>query len=166
MPTATLAIDVNTPAPDFTLMTGNNTPVQLSQFVGQKNVVLFFVRTYSCYSCRQHVEHLARTYADFQRYETEVLVILNADQVAAKGYSDVTRAPFPVLADPKHEVYNAYGLNQIFMLSTRTGSVVVDKQGVVSYIRSLSNPWGWRNETDNLIAHLVKLYHPELAASS
>lgn len=162
MATTTLAVNVNTPAPDFTLTSHLDQPIHLADYLGKKNVILFFVRTYNCYSCREHVAHLARTYPELQRYDAEVLVILNANVADAKRYADVTRAPFPVLADTTHEIYNLYGLNQIFLLSTRTGSVVVDKAGVVTYIRSQANPWGWRNETETLLNHLVKSQHPEL----
>lgn len=153
MSTSKLHIQVNAPAPDFALQAHTGELVKLSDFQGQK-VVLFFVRTYNCYTCRQHVEHLGRNYADFTKQGAKILIILHADMVSAQGYAEVTRAPFPVLADPKHEVYEAFGLDRVFMFSTRTGSIIIDEAGTVSYIRTMTNPWGWRNEMENLLQHL------------
>jgi peroxiredoxin Q/BCP len=153
MSTSKLHIQVNAPAPDFQLQAHTGQTIKLSDYQGQK-VVLFFVRTYNCYTCRQHVEHLGRVYQDFQGQGAQILVLLHADMVSAQGYAEVTRAPFPILADPKHEVYEAFGLDRVFMFSTRTGSVVIDEAGKVSYIRTMTNPWGWRNEIENLLGHL------------
>ena len=82
---------------------------------------------------------------------------MHADLQSAIGYADITHAPFPVLADPDHSVYDQYGLARIMLLSTRSGSVIVDKGGKISYIRSLANPWAWRQETQNLIVHVQGL---------
>lgn len=151
------ALAVGQLAPDFRLKSHRGDEVSLSSYHGRKNVVLFFVRTYTCYSCREHVHHLVRLYNEFQKYDAEVLVILNADQQAAIGYADITRAPFPVLSDPDHSIYEQYGLHKVMLLSTRSGSVVVDKDGKISYLRALTNPWAWRTETQNLIEHLKSL---------
>lgn len=154
MTTAQIEPLLNSPAPDFELTAHTGETVRLSDYHGKQSVILFFVRTYNCYACRQHVEHLVRKYTHVQDQNAAVLVILNSDLVAAQGYADVTRAPFPVLADPHHHVYDLYGLNQVFLLSTRTGSVVVNPQGRIAYMKSMTNPWGWRNETDMLLEQL------------
>jgi len=141
-------------APDFSLIAHNATPIRLADFQNKSHVVLFFVRTYTCYSCREHVRHLGRMYNQFKEQNAEVLVILNADMVSAQGYADVTQAPFLVLADPTHQIYELFGLGKHFLLSTRTGSVVVDKTGAITYIKSAANPWGWRHESTTLLEHL------------
>ncbi len=152
-----LAPDRNTPAPDFTLTGHNDKTYSLSDFLGKKNVILFFVRTYACMLCREHTRHLGKIYSQIQDKDTEVLVILNSDKLGAQGYADVTNAPFPVLADPDHQVYDLYGLNKLIVLSTRTGSVIVDKAGNLSYLRNSVFPWGWSTENENLLAHLDKI---------
>lgn len=142
---------IGSSAPDFSLMAHTGKPITLSYYRGRRHVALFFVRTYTCIQCRQHVRQLAASYAEFQRHETEILVIMNADEIGVKGYADVTGAPFPILIDEDHSVYEAYGLSKHFLFATRTASVVVDKAGQLRYFKSAANPWGWRVESDELL---------------
>ncbi len=147
-------------APDFALKDQHGQTIQLADYAGQKNLILFFVRTYACYACREHVRQLARLYERIQAQDGEVLVILNGDEIAVQGYADICDTPFPVLADPNHRIYEQFGLDKVFLFSTRTASVVVDKSGTVRYIRSAVNPWGWRTESQDLIAHLEDKQSP------
>ena len=144
-------------APNFTLKSHAGETISLEDFRGEKNVIVFFVQTYTCVSCRTHVGHLGTLYPKFQDTDTEVLVVLNGDVNDIQGYADVTQAPFPILADPDHTIYELYGLNKVFLLSTRTASAVVDKSGALSYLKTATNTWGWRQESQNLIQHLETL---------
>jgi peroxiredoxin len=152
-----LPLDLYTPAPDFTLTAHTGEPIHLSDYQDKTNVVLFFVRTYTCPQCRDHVRLLGQHYNDFKGLDTEVLVVLHGDLENAKGYADVTQAPFPVLADPKHEIYERYNLNKVFLFSTRTASVVVDRAGKITYLKSATAPWTWPKETTMLLTHLRSL---------
>jgi peroxiredoxin Q/BCP len=147
-------LEVNQLAPNFTLPAHDGRTISLADYHGQKNVVLFFVRAYSCYSCREHVSYLGRMYREFQKLNAEVLVIIHADPDIALGYADVTRAPFPVLADVDHAIYEQYGLSKVLVFSTRTASVIVDQDGNIRYIKTLTNPWAWRSETERLLDSL------------
>lgn len=143
----TQSLEMNTLAPDFALPAHTGEQIRLSDYQGRQQVVLFFVRTASCWQCRSHVEQLARMYPEFQRHNTEVLVIIHSDVAGAAAYADKLKVPFPVLADEEHQVYELYGLNRIFLLNTRTGSVVVDRVGRVRYQRSAINPGAWLKES-------------------
>lgn len=141
-------------APDFALEAHSGETVSLSEYRGSRRVVLFFVRAYTCYTCRQHVQGLGRIADQLKAAGTDILVILHADIEQARSYAQINNAPFPILADPSHSVYNLYGLDKILVLATRTASLVIEPNGAVSYTKSANNPWGWRNEVDNLLAHL------------
>lgn len=157
MTTGLLEPQVGTPAPDFTLSDQHGATVNLSTATLQKNMILFFVRTPTCWQCREHVEQLARLYRDFQTYNTDVLVIVNASQAETRQYAAKLNLPFPILADPEHKVYDQYGLNKIMFLNTRTGSVVVDQLGRISYMKSAVNPGHWIKETSALLDHIKTL---------
>jgi|GEM_PF-404165 len=151
------ALDINNQAPDFSLESHTGDTITLNQFMGNNHVILFFVRTTYCYACRQHVEQLARMYSEFQAKGAEVLVLVHATANEVKQYAKSVSAPFPVLADPDHTVYDAYGLDKVFLLATRTGSVMVKKDGTIQYIKSATNPWGWREESVTLLKQLNAL---------
>jgi peroxiredoxin len=59
--------------------------------------------------------------------------------------------PFPVLADPEREVYKRYGLEKAMLFIQRTASVVVDRQGMIRYIKRTTSPMVWLQESQELI---------------
>ena len=89
-------------------------------------------------------------YADLKESGTAVIVILGNSLERAKRYADIVKAPFPILADPEREVYRIYQLEKYFSLWQRTASLVVDRHGVVRYLKSTSNPMVWLQETREL----------------
>jgi peroxiredoxin len=50
------------------------------------------------------------------------------------------KLPFPVLSDPEREVYRIYELEKYLLLIQRTASIVVDRNGIVQYIKRTTNP--------------------------
>ena len=68
----------------------------------------------------------------------------------AKNYVEVLKLPFPVLSDPERKVYHIYELEKYFQLIQRTASLVVDRDGVVRYIKRTTNPFVWLQESREL----------------
>ncbi len=58
-----------------------------------------------------------------------------AEQLAAE-----LQVPFPVLADADREVYHRYGLEKVMFSLQRSGIIVVDRQGRVSYLYPTTIP--------------------------
>jgi peroxiredoxin len=101
--------------------------------------------------CRYHVGQLGRLYPQFQSAGTEIVVILGADTEKAKVYADSLHTPFPVLADPDRGVYAKFGLDKAMGIIQRTASVVVDRRGIVRYIKRVTNPMTWLQESKELV---------------
>ena len=59
--------------------------------------------------------------------------------------------PFPVLADPEREIYKRYGLEKAMLFIQRTASVVVDRQGMIRYIKRTTSPMVWLQESQELL---------------
>ena len=152
--------EVGQDAPDFTLTSHQDTEITLSQFRGQKNVILFFVRAPACWHCREHVEQLGRLYDQYQSFNTEVLVVIDASAEEARDYAKQTHAKFPVLANPGHTIYELYGLNKVFFFTSRSGSVVVDTQGKISYMKSALITNAWLKESLEVLDHVKSLAQP------
>lgn len=100
--------------------------------------------------CRSHVAQLGRLYGEFQAAGAEILIILGSPIEQARRYAESLKAPFPVLADPEREVYHRYGLERALVVIQRTASMVVDPQGVIRYMRSVTNPMPWLQESGEL----------------
>jgi peroxiredoxin len=100
---------------------------------------------------------LGRLNKKFQTAEAEILVILGDTPERARRYAELLKAPFPVLADPDRAVYHRYDLEKAFILIQRTASVVVDRHGVIQYIKRTTNPMLWLQESGELLDFVVGL---------
>jgi peroxiredoxin len=101
--------------------------------------------------CRAHAAQLGRLYPEFQAAEAEVLVILGDSLDRATRYSAALHVPFPILADPSHEVYHRFDLERAYLVIQRTASVVVDRNGRIVYLRRATNPQAWLKESQELL---------------
>lgn len=132
-------LTLGSPAPDFVLESTQG-QIRLGDYRDRQNVVLFFMREFSCQQCRQHVAHLKRIYAAFQEKDTAVLVIGGGQKRDAEKLTHTFSLPFPVLADPDRSVYLRYSLDKALMFIQRSGTMVVDKQGILRYIQQAVAP--------------------------
>jgi peroxiredoxin len=94
-------------------------------------------------------------YPQFQAAGAEVLVILGDTLDRATRYGAALNVPFPILADPAHEVYHRFDLERAYLLIQRTASVVVDRNGRIQYLRRAINPQTWLQESQELL-HVVE----------
>jgi peroxiredoxin len=128
-------VAIGAPAPLFTLPSNQHQTVHLADEIGQHNALLFFMREFSCPSCRQTVSHLKSLYADLQAADVSVYVIGGGDHKYAEQLAVLYKLPFPVLADLKREVYAQYGLHKVVKFNQQSGTYLIDKQGILRYMR-------------------------------
>ena len=101
--------------------------------------------------CRSHSAQLGRSFKEFQAANCEVLLILGDSLEKARRYGDSLHLPFPVLADPERSVYHQYGLEKSMLFIQRTASVVIDRNGMICYIKTVTNPMVWLQESQELL---------------
>src|SRR5260370_41139728 len=92
----TAGAQVGSMAPDFTL-TGSNGQISLSDYHGKQNVVLYFMREFSCSFCQKHVAQLKQLYSALQSQHTAVLVIGGGSPAAAEQRRSRPQVPIPML---------------------------------------------------------------------
>jgi peroxiredoxin len=107
--------------------------------------------------CRSHAAQLGRLYKDFQAEDCEILLVLGEPIERARQYAEILHLPFPVLADPVRNVYHQYGLEKSMLLIQRTASIVIDRSGVIRYIKSVINPMTWLQESQYLLSIVKSL---------
>src|SRR5258708_31391572 len=103
---------VGSMAPDFTL-TGSNGQISLSDYVGKQNVVLYFMREFSCSFCQKHVAQLKQLYSTLQAHHAEVLVIGGGSRAEAEQLATKLQVPFPVLSHAYPRRHHPYGLEKV-----------------------------------------------------
>ena len=101
--------------------------------------------------CRAHVAQLGRLHPQLRVASCEVLVLLGGSLQQARKYAQHLQLPFPVLADPGRDVYDLYGLARNYVFIQRTASLIVDREGVVRYLRLATNPQTWLKESGELL---------------
>jgi peroxiredoxin len=101
--------------------------------------------------CRSHAGQLGRLYEEFKRENCDILLILGGTVDEARRYADILHLPFPVLSDPARQIYHLYGLEKIMQLIQRTASLVIDRDGMIRYIKVALNPMTWLQESRELL---------------
>ena len=94
---------------------------------------------------------MGRLYSEFQAANAEVLVILGDSLERAQSYAGLLHLPFPVLADPQRAVYHQYGLDKALVVIQRTASVLIDKGGIIRYLKRATNPMVWLQESQEIL---------------
>lgn len=158
----TIEAKIGSLAPDFKLLATNGQEIALTDFRGKQNVIVFFIRETTCPQCRTHVMHLGRMYDQFREADTEIIVILGEGLEKARKYADGIGLPFPILCDPDRAVYKLYELEKYFSLFQRTASLVVDKEGIVRYLKRTTIPNVWLQESRELLGFILSLQEEQL----
>ncbi len=100
--------------------------------------------------CRSYSAQLGRHNDEFKAADTQALIILGDPIDRARKYAETLHLPFPVLADPNREVYHRYGLQKAAILIQRTATVLLDKEGVIRYQKTVTNPMTWLQDNVEL----------------
>ncbi len=104
-------LSVGNEAPDFELQTDRGELLRLSDLRGRR-VVLFFYPRADTPGC---IKESCGFRDDYQRFAEQDIVVLgiSADSVTAQAnFSKRYGFPYPLLADPDHQVAEAYGVWQ------------------------------------------------------
>ena len=128
-------VDVGDAAPDFELPDGDRTPVRLSSYRGEKNVIVVFYPLAFTGTCQGELCAIRDEIADFSSDDVQTLAIscdstaVHAKWAAEQGYT------FPLLADfwPHGAAATSYGVFDDKIGLALRGTFIIDKQGTVAY---------------------------------
>ncbi|MEO8612925.1 MAG: peroxiredoxin family protein [Chloroflexota bacterium] len=148
-------------APDFNLESNQGGSIHLSDYQGHKHVILYFMREFSCLQCQRHAIQLGRLYEQLKAQNVEVLVIGGGERKDAERLSKLLNLTYPVLADPDRSVYARYALDKVLIAIQRSGTFLIDQQGIVRYIHQATNPNASLNKSE-LMQAIEGLGNPQL----
>jgi peroxiredoxin len=94
--------------PSFRLPSGQGPEVSSEDYLGRKNLIVWFTKGMACPFCRQHMSQLVRGYPEFQKRDAEILEITATDPARARFYMQKFPLPFPYLCDPDYQVGRAF----------------------------------------------------------
>jgi len=130
-----MAVEVGDKAPDFELKDQHGTPVKLSGFAGQKNVVLVFYPLAFSGVCSGELAALRDEFPEVSRDDEELLTVSVDSGYALRAWDDAENFGFGLLSDfwPHGGVARAYGVfDENLGIATR-GTFIIDKNGVVRW---------------------------------
>jgi peroxiredoxin Q/BCP len=134
--TTSRSVRVGDPAPDFTLPAATGEPVNLSQFKGRSEVVLFFYPKDHSPVCTAEACSFRDSYDAFQNAGAEVIGI-SADPVEShRLFAERNRLPFHLLSDADGSVRARYGVPRTLGVIPGRVTYLIDSQGIVRLIFS------------------------------
>ncbi|WP_328440887.1 peroxiredoxin [Streptomyces sp. NBC_00444] len=130
-----MAIQVGDKAPDFELKDNHGRTVRLSDFRGDKNVVLLFYPFAFTGVCTGELCELRDNLPKFTDRDTRLLAVSNDSIHTLRVFAEQESLEYPLLSDfwPHGETSRAYGVFDEDKGCAVRGTFVIDKEGVVRW---------------------------------
>jgi peroxiredoxin Q/BCP len=138
-------VEEGKPAPDFELATDTGERVRLSSLRGRP-VVLYFYPKDDTPGCTKQACGIRDAWAAFEERGAVVLGVSPDDEDSHAEFKAKFGLPFPLLADPEHEVGDAYGVwgeqsvGDFHYVGFERATFVIDADGVVTKVMRKVNP--------------------------
>ena len=135
--------------PTLSLDDTDGTAVVLENYRGIDNVFIYFMRALSCAQCNAAVQNMAKNSADFDAANVKVLIAVPEDPKDAAAWKAKKNIPFPVVVGKAGTAHAEVGLlRKMFGAIQQSGSVLLDKDGVVRYTHVSTNPGASYSRTE------------------
>jgi len=123
-------------APDFTLPTQSGEQVSLTDFLGKKNIVLYFYPADNTPGCTAEACAFRDSYEVFKDAGAEVIGISSNTAESHQQFAAKHHLPFILLSDKSGGVRKRYGVPAFIGLLPGRVTYIIDKGGVVRHIFS------------------------------
>lgn len=129
MDTATLLLSLQNGTDEFTI------PASL-----KRNTVLYFMRASICAQCNRHTRELEKLLPELEAHNLDAIVIVPGTAADANKVAQRNNLTIPVMTG-NGNAHALAGLEKKFLgIIQQSGTVVVDRAGVVLYKRIATNP--------------------------
>ncbi|MEU6592899.1 peroxiredoxin [Streptomyces sp. NPDC046881] len=130
-----MAIQVGDKAPDFELKDNHGRTVRLSDFRGEKNVVLLFYPFAFTGVCTGELCELRDNLPKFADRDTQLLAVSNDSIHTLRVFAEQEGLEYPLLSDfwPHGNVSRAYGVFDEDKGCAVRGTFIIDREGVVRW---------------------------------
>ena len=123
-------------APDFSLESQDGHKVSLQDYIGMKNVIMYFYPKDFTRGCTAETKTFSSNYDDIKNLEAEVIGI-SSDPVETHGrFANECGVRFPMLSDKGGKVRALYGVKSSLGVIPGRVTFVIDRQGIVRSVFS------------------------------
>ncbi|MEL7119684.1 MAG: redoxin domain-containing protein [Bacteroidota bacterium] len=139
-----MAIEVGTPAPNFTLFSSEKQEVSLDSYKGKNVVLLFFPAAFTSV-CTEEMCHMRDHMEVYNGLDAEIFGLSVDTPWTLEKFKAEQNLNFPLLSDFNKTVADSYGvLLQDFAFGMKgvaeRAAIIIDKEGVVRYVEVTENP--------------------------
>jgi peroxiredoxin Q/BCP len=131
-----LAVKVGDKAPDFTLPSQLGDTVTLSEYLGKKNVVLYFYPKDESLGCTREACTFRDSYEELTNLGAEVIGVSSQSVESHRSFATHHGLPFILLSDAGNKVRQLYGVPSTLGIIPGRVTYIIDKKGVVRHIFS------------------------------
>ena len=121
-------------APDFSLPSNTSETIRLSNFLGKKNVVIFFYPIDESPVCSREAEAFRDKYEEFKDLDAEVIGISSQSVDSHKSFAAHHNLPFILASDIDNKVRKLYGVSSTLGIIPGRVTYVIDKEGVIKFV--------------------------------
>jgi peroxiredoxin Q/BCP len=148
-------LKVGSKAPAFSLPDQDGKIVNLSDFLGKTNLVVYFYPKDESYGCTKEACSFRDNYEDFRETGAEVIGI-SADGVDShRAFASHHKLPFILLSDKEKMVAEKYQVKKSLGVLPGRVTFVIDKNGIIRMIFSSQISYG--KHVEEAIAMLNRL---------
>lgn len=135
-------------APDFQSVNQYDQPVSLSDYLGKKNVVLYFYPKDDTPGCTIEANEFTQKASEFAEYDTVVIGVSKDNCESHRAFIDKFGLKVDLLADTGGELCEKYGVwrerekNGVKSMAIFRSTFIIDKQGNLADVEYGVNPEG------------------------
>ena len=143
-------------APQFILPDQNGKLINLNDFIGKTNLVVYFYPKDESYGCTKEACSFRDSYEDFKESGAEVIGISADSEGSHKDFAANHKLPFILLSDKDKKVARLYGVGKTLGILPGRVTFIIDKQGIVRGI--YSSQTNFQKHVDEAIEVLRKIW--------
>jgi peroxiredoxin Q/BCP len=128
-------LEIGQEAPDFTATTNSGREVRLSDYRGEKNVVLIMYPGDQTSDCTRQ---LCAFKDEFPRFEDEECIIFGVNPASAQSHQkfiDKNGFPFELIVDEKRQIARDYDSVMLMGFLVQRTVIAIDKEGKVAFFQ-------------------------------
>jgi peroxiredoxin Q/BCP len=127
-----MSIQIGDKCPSFKLLNQHNEEVNIEEYIGKKNLVIYFYPKDDTPGCTKEACSFRDQFDVFQSLDTEVIGISSDSPKKHKEFAARHHLNFILLSDQQKEVRKAFGVpSNLFGLLPGRVTYIIDRNGIV-----------------------------------
>jgi len=121
-------------APNFEGLTSDGSKLSLKEFIGKKNVVLYFYPKDDTPGCTKEACNFRDNIRSLRDLGAEIVGVSLDSVESHKKFKDKYNLPFPLLSDKEKRIATAYGVLKEGGASANRFTFIIDRNGKIAKI--------------------------------